>query len=385
MAGTVLDVEALLASVRGRALRLLAVELGQPCEGLTIASRMARRSGLLDRATAKKAERIDIAFAVVRHLVVARCEEFLTEVQAQCARGGTKEARDELEEAPFDTTEARVLCELEESGQKSYENLGNLWGRDHKVETDAECLPEVPPWPFEEQRQDEVVKEETEQAPDDKVGQKAGRKVLRKLQTEGTSSASGSGDPVRQGRSKKEREEEEKKFKNLVKKKQGQRPEVSPVSSYGRHLERAKQHEGEDKKQKVGKSSNIMQHRQQSRAKHHAEQKDGTQAAGWLIRFLVAGFGVVTMLGVAFFTPHLHVDWDRAGVLGTLAIEMQYEKEEKFNLVLLKGERSWRELRSDLEWLVAPSDDVPGANEEAQHKLANTHRALIDRATKAKG
>ena len=343
MAGTVLDVEALLASVRGRALRLLAVELGQPCEGLTIASRMARRSGLLDRATAKKAERIDIAFAVVRHLVVARCEEFLTEVQAQCARGGTKEARDELEEAPFDTTEARVLCELEESGQKSYENLGNLWGRDHKVETDAECLPEVPPWPFEEQRQDEVVKEETEQAPDDKVGQKAGRKVLRKLQTEGTSSASGSGDPVRQGRSKKEREEEEKKFKNLV------------------------------------------QHRQQSRAKHHAEQKDGTQAAGWLIRFLVAGFGVVTMLGVAFFTPHLHVDWDRAGVLGTLAIEMQYEKEEKFNLVLLKGERSWRELRSDLEWLVAPSDDVPGANEEAQHKLANTHRALIDRATKAKG
>ena len=41
------------------------------------------------------------------------------------------------------------------------------------------------------------------------------------------------------------------------------------------------------------------------RAKHHVEQKDDTQAAGWLIRFLVAGFGVVTMLGVAYGRPSM--------------------------------------------------------------------------------
>ena len=67
---------ALVFGTHGECLRRLCDRIGD-YDGLAAAARAARRLGLISSTTAKRVERVDIAFAVVRHINSAKVAKFL--------------------------------------------------------------------------------------------------------------------------------------------------------------------------------------------------------------------------------------------------------------------------------------------------------------------
>lgn len=72
---------ALLAWAHGACLRRLTGVMDMHFEGLAVAARRARRDGIIDNKRAKKLERLDIAYAVVRHASVPRMRDFVQDIE----------------------------------------------------------------------------------------------------------------------------------------------------------------------------------------------------------------------------------------------------------------------------------------------------------------
>jgi hypothetical protein len=75
----------LLADVHGDAFRCLCTRMDKDFVGLTVASRHARRAGLITQTMAKKLERLDSAFSVVRHLSRPKVNCFLMDLKDMIA------------------------------------------------------------------------------------------------------------------------------------------------------------------------------------------------------------------------------------------------------------------------------------------------------------
>ena len=86
----------LLAETHGEALRALAAAMQCDFNGLSVAARHARACGLITNKTAKHLEKVDIAFAVARHLTEVRAASFLGTLHSELHNGlvdGEKETR----------------------------------------------------------------------------------------------------------------------------------------------------------------------------------------------------------------------------------------------------------------------------------------------------
>ena len=71
----------LLAETHGAAFRMLCESTGFDGDGLTIVARVARKRGFISSAMAKKCEKLDIAYAVSRHLTKPRASTFVRALQ----------------------------------------------------------------------------------------------------------------------------------------------------------------------------------------------------------------------------------------------------------------------------------------------------------------
>jgi hypothetical protein len=76
---------ALLAELHGRCTRAIEDRVGVH-DGLTTASRSARRRGLVSPATARRMERLDVAMHVVRHISTARVQLVADDLLAELAK-----------------------------------------------------------------------------------------------------------------------------------------------------------------------------------------------------------------------------------------------------------------------------------------------------------
>ena len=85
------EVSGLIATLRGRCLRLLTEALCQQYEGLAVAARSAKRRKVVSRRTCRKLERIDDAYAVSRHISGLRIRNYL-ELLSREVRGGSPAA-----------------------------------------------------------------------------------------------------------------------------------------------------------------------------------------------------------------------------------------------------------------------------------------------------
>eukprot|EP00969_Alexandrium_andersonii_P221948 9802902-Alexandrium_andersonii.AAC.1 len=83
------DAAALIASVHGSAFRALSNHLDADVQGLTIAARLARKRGLLSAGLARRLERLDIAFAVSRHINKKKGKDLLGELYAELQAPGS--------------------------------------------------------------------------------------------------------------------------------------------------------------------------------------------------------------------------------------------------------------------------------------------------------
>ena len=70
----------MLAELHGSCFRRLCAALGRHHEGLAVAARHARRQRLLPGPICKKLERVDVAFALVRHLTTVKVNDFLSDL-----------------------------------------------------------------------------------------------------------------------------------------------------------------------------------------------------------------------------------------------------------------------------------------------------------------
>ena len=77
------DAASLLASVHGQALRILSARLGAHYDGLGVASRAARRQGVLGAAMCKKLHNLDVAFAFSRHITGPMVVQFVDKFSAE--------------------------------------------------------------------------------------------------------------------------------------------------------------------------------------------------------------------------------------------------------------------------------------------------------------
>jgi len=73
----------LLASSHNAAFLSLCSATGFDGDGLTVVARFARRQRMISPRLAKQAEKLDIAFAVLRHLTAPRSQRFLAELEAE--------------------------------------------------------------------------------------------------------------------------------------------------------------------------------------------------------------------------------------------------------------------------------------------------------------
>jgi len=80
------DAHTLVATAHWRASQRMSKALGRSYDGLTAASRAARRQGILDAKWAKKLARLDIAYAVVRHISEENILEFERDLSAFLAQ-----------------------------------------------------------------------------------------------------------------------------------------------------------------------------------------------------------------------------------------------------------------------------------------------------------
>ena len=139
-----MDAEALLASLHGRALRLLTDRLGHTCQGLAVAARKARRAGLLDNRAAKKATQVDIAFAMVRHITKSKCEDFLCQLTQSL--GGTENGGSKVSSLEMPEDEDGGESKKEETQAREDEVADAPDEKHHDDEaTDAEAEVAGPP------------------------------------------------------------------------------------------------------------------------------------------------------------------------------------------------------------------------------------------------
>ena len=77
------DMMGILAETHNAAFRALCAKTARDVEGLSQAARVARNLGILSNSTKKRMEKLDITFAVCRHLTQPRAEKFLSELMAE--------------------------------------------------------------------------------------------------------------------------------------------------------------------------------------------------------------------------------------------------------------------------------------------------------------
>lgn len=74
---------ALIADAHGRTFRAVSVTLGRDFVGLTVATRSARRMGRISKQCARQLERLDTAFAYLRHCNPANVNALLDTLRGQ--------------------------------------------------------------------------------------------------------------------------------------------------------------------------------------------------------------------------------------------------------------------------------------------------------------
>ena len=105
----------LLAEAQLLLLQDLSASLPGDFVGLSVASRAARRRGLISSATMKKIIRVDEAAHVVRHSTHERLSAFIQSVQTELSGGAATAAKVAAEEAASKAAEERKLRESEEA------------------------------------------------------------------------------------------------------------------------------------------------------------------------------------------------------------------------------------------------------------------------------
>ena len=81
------DAMALLGLAHERCLRLMCSRLDMECDGLSVVARAGRGGGVVGAKMAKKQERLDLAFAVVRHFPWPWFKGFSRKVEQEFKQG----------------------------------------------------------------------------------------------------------------------------------------------------------------------------------------------------------------------------------------------------------------------------------------------------------
>ena len=200
------DVNALLSFLHGDCLRMLSAHMDSTFEGLGAAARIARRNCVIDERLYKILVRVDVAFAVVRHISAPKCYQVRHDLRTLL--GGLRENQiqsnrfrmcglDDIDGDPFDCHNRDKPKQERREGEKTKED-------EAEAKTEQEVAKEVEQEA--ETKTKHEVEAETKQEAANKAKQEAETKAKREAEEKTKQEAANKAKPVAKAKAKQEAE-----------------------------------------------------------------------------------------------------------------------------------------------------------------------------------